>query len=95
MSKDRALQRKPINDLIQAVGVGVKELKKAIAAYDSRVKRREAPQSSSKKEAGRARHQALCQPLIPAWRILHPLQQWMLLTCKTMWRTTPLPCSSQ
>ena len=49
MSKDRALQRKPINDLIQAVGVGVKELKKAIAAYDSRVKRHEAPQSSSKK----------------------------------------------
>lgn len=49
MSKDRASQRKPINDLIQAVGVGVKELKKAITAFDGRVKRREAPQSGTKK----------------------------------------------
>ena len=34
---------------MQAVGVGVKELKKAIAAYDSRVKRREAPQDAGRK----------------------------------------------
>ena len=57
MTKDRTLQRKPINDLIQAVGVGVKELKKAIAAYDSRLKRREAPQKDEKKRGRQTKAQ--------------------------------------
>ena len=73
MARDRTLQRRPITELLGAVNVGVKELKKALTALDQRNAKRSMPNAPTtrKRQKGAVLQQSVFELGLEKGRCFH------------------------